>query len=292
MAYRDERVSLEDYRRHLEAELAEALRAARETAERAKRVAELKETLSETERRIVQLGGSRRRLPNLDEVRIASPCTADWESMVGDERVRFCGKCQKNVYNLSALTREEAERLLAEKQGGLCARLYERADGTILTEDCPVGARRTRVRRAAAVGIGGGLLAATTLSQVTTVTMGAVDPHRIMGRVRTEEPQSIMGQARTADPLAERVGGAGADGLPADAILVTGFPRQFESALAVAEFQPEGRGQQRLGDGRYTLNAFTVPARTATVVAELRALGLEVSVITGGQSGPDPELHP
>jgi len=292
MAYRDERVSLEDYRRHLEAELAEAFKAAREAAERAQRFAELKETLSETERRIVQLGGSRRRLPNLDEVRIASPCTADWESMVGDERVRFCGKCQENVYNLSALTREEAEKLLAEKQGGLCARLYERADGTILTEDCPVGARHTRMRHAAAVGIGGSLLAAATLSQVTTVTMGAVDPHRIRSHVKMEEPQSIMGQTRTADPLAERVGAARPDGFSADAISVTGFPRQFESALAVAEFQPEGQGAHRLGDGRYTLKAFTVPARTATVVAELRALGLEVSVATAAQSGPDTEMQP
>jgi hypothetical protein len=122
--------------------------------------------------------------------------------------------------------------------------------------------------------------------------MGVVDPHRIIGHPRTEEPQSIMGEARTADPLAKRVGGAGPDGFSADAILVTGFPRQFESALAVAEFQPEGHGQHRLGDGRYTLEAFTVPAKTATVVAELRALGLEVSVVTTAQSGPDPETHP
>ncbi len=48
-------------------------------------------------------------LPVLEDVRIASPCSASWEDMTGDARVRFCGKCAKNVYNLSEMTRDEAE---------------------------------------------------------------------------------------------------------------------------------------------------------------------------------------
>ncbi len=83
----------------------------------------------------------------LDSIRIASPCPAKWEEMAGDDRVRFCGLCKKNVYDLSALTRGEAERLLGEKEGKLCARLFRRADGTVLTRDCPVGFR-ARVHRA------------------------------------------------------------------------------------------------------------------------------------------------
>jgi hypothetical protein len=39
------------------------------------------------------------------------------------------------------MTRREAEALLRETEGRLCARLYRRADGTILTENCPVGLR-------------------------------------------------------------------------------------------------------------------------------------------------------
>jgi hypothetical protein len=42
--------------------------------------------------------------PVLDNIRIASPCAADWNAMTGDERVRHCGACKKDVFNLSALT--------------------------------------------------------------------------------------------------------------------------------------------------------------------------------------------
>lgn len=78
----------------------------------------------------------------LANVRIASPCHARWGHMVGDERARFCGECSKHVYNLSALTAEEAAALIREKEGQLCARFYQRPDGTVLTADCPVGAAR------------------------------------------------------------------------------------------------------------------------------------------------------
>jgi hypothetical protein len=87
------------------------------------------------------------RLPVLlDNVRIATPCTADWDEMTGDARVRFCGKCEKNVYNVSAMTRDEAEALIRDKEGRLCIRMYQRKDGTVITADCPVGVRRARLR--------------------------------------------------------------------------------------------------------------------------------------------------
>src|SRR6185369_717825 len=81
----------------------------------------------------------------LDNVYIASPCSADWDEMRGDERVRFCGRCEKNVYNLSAMTRAEAEAAVAAREGRLCVRFFRRSDGTMLTADCPVGARRLRL---------------------------------------------------------------------------------------------------------------------------------------------------
>jgi hypothetical protein len=87
-------------------------------------------------------------LVTLESVRIAAPCRASWERMVGDERVRFCAECQKNVYNLSAISRKEAEALVREREGRLCARFYRRADGTIMTRNCPVGLRLLRRRMA------------------------------------------------------------------------------------------------------------------------------------------------
>lgn len=81
---------------------------------------------------------------NLDNLMIAAPCPAEWEKMAGDERVRFCGECRLNVYNVSDLSRAAAERLLREKEGKLCVRFFRRADGTILTQNCPVGLRRAK----------------------------------------------------------------------------------------------------------------------------------------------------
>jgi len=76
----------------------------------------------------------------LESVSVASPCHADWDAMRGDERARFCPSCAKNVYNLSAMTTVEAQSLIAEKEGHLCIRFFQREDGTMLTADCPVGA--------------------------------------------------------------------------------------------------------------------------------------------------------
>lgn len=70
--------------------------------------------------------------------------------MTGDDRVRFCDLCNLHVYNLAELTRTEAESLIANSEGRICARLFRRSDGTVITKDCPVGLRALR-RRAAKV---------------------------------------------------------------------------------------------------------------------------------------------
>lgn len=82
----------------------------------------------------------------LEKIRIASPCAADWNEMQGDARRRFCGECKLNVYNLSAMTKREAEALLINSEGRLCVRFYRRADGTILTQNCPVGWAKIKQR--------------------------------------------------------------------------------------------------------------------------------------------------
>lgn len=102
-------------------------------------------------------------LPLLDTLQIASPCSARWEEMSGDDRSRLCGQCSHKVHNISGMTRPEAEAFLASTMGPevrVCVRFYRRADGTIITADCPVGlaalrakARRALVRGAAAIGL-------------------------------------------------------------------------------------------------------------------------------------------
>lgn len=75
----------------------------------------------------------------LTGIKIASPCSQDWNEMIGTERKRFCGECKLNVYNLSGMSQAEAENLLMNSEGRLCVRFFKRTDGTVLTKDCPVG---------------------------------------------------------------------------------------------------------------------------------------------------------
>lgn len=74
-------------------------------------------------------------------VRIASPCTTAWDKMSGDDQVRFCPQCQLNVYNFAEMPENEVNRLLDEREGRVCARIYQRACGTIVTKDSPVAFR-------------------------------------------------------------------------------------------------------------------------------------------------------
>lgn len=83
----------------------------------------------------------------LENITIASPCHVNWDEMTGDEQTRFCNQCQKSVYNLSEMSRDEAERFMIEKthkQGKVCIRMYVRHDGTVITDDCPVGLRKAK----------------------------------------------------------------------------------------------------------------------------------------------------
>ena len=91
----------------------------------------------------------------LNRMSVAAPCNASWSDMKGDEQVRFCEQCKLNVYNLSAMSAGDAEALVKEKEGRLCARFFRRADGTILTSNCPVGvaALRRRVRKTVAAAV-------------------------------------------------------------------------------------------------------------------------------------------
>lgn len=149
-------------------------------------------------------------LPVLAQIRVASPCRANWTEMAGDDRSRFCAECKTQVFNLSEMSREQGERLVIERNGDLCARYYQRADGTILTADCAVGAHagnRNRVVVAAGLAvalIGGGAVAGHQLA--TTGPMPEAppeivlesDPARIeMTEVESKpEPQPIVDEVK------------------------------------------------------------------------------------------------
>jgi hypothetical protein len=143
------------------------------------------------------------KLPVLPNIRVASPCTADWKAMTpvdaDTERVRHCGDCNKNVYNLSQMTRDEAEALILAKEGRLCVRYFQRKDGTILLKDCTVAVANGRKRKLIAAGaaalLAGGVGAAFALRSRSESLSASIDHEP-----GSEEWQDRGAIANTDDP--------------------------------------------------------------------------------------------
>lgn len=131
----------------------------------------------------------------LENLKIASPCSVPWASMTGDERVRACAQCRLNVYNLSEMTRAEAEALIVEKEGKLCVRVYRRADGTIITRDCPVGLRAARLKAARLFGAAAALVASVVAG---FGLRRKTEPPRELGRARVLMGEAVAPHTRTA----------------------------------------------------------------------------------------------
>jgi hypothetical protein len=156
-------------------------------------------------------------LDNLDDIRIASPCSADWDAMralagseLGDDagaRARFCGSCEKNVYDLSSMTRDAALALIERHEGQCCVRFYKRADGTVLTEDCPVGLRAA-LRKAHLKTLAGIASCAGAVAAVFSFLLGTANP--ISKRLGTFEEQhtAVAGGMMMPEPLEPPMMGA------------------------------------------------------------------------------------
>jgi hypothetical protein len=124
----------------------------------------------------------------LNNLKVASPCSQDWEQMIGTERKRYCGECKLNVYNLSGMSRNEAENLIMNSEGRLCVRFFKREDGTVLTQDCPVGWKAFKKR----VSVGATALASLIFSLISGLGLAAMfnQPNRevVMGDIAVYKP--------------------------------------------------------------------------------------------------------
>ena len=134
--------------------------------------------------------------------------------MTGDDRVRFCEHCQLNVYNISALSHSEAEKLIASTEGQLCARMFRRADGTVLTKDCPVGLRALRRRvakRTAAIFAAIVSLSAVALGQQGSAKngkTGCTPQTKITRTHATSDPHEKVFSGTVLDPPGAVIPGA------------------------------------------------------------------------------------
>jgi ankyrin repeat protein len=56
----------------------------------------------------------------VSELRIPSPCDVAWDSMIGNDRVRFCEHCHLSVHNIDLASPKQIKRLIARSKGRLC----------------------------------------------------------------------------------------------------------------------------------------------------------------------------
>jgi len=144
----------------------------------------------------------------LNNLKVASPCSQDWNAMLGDNRKRYCGECKLNVYNLSGMTRAEAENLILSAEGRLCVRFYTRADGSVLTQDCPVGWARVKQRAKTYVtafaslifSFFGALGLVTAFNKSSETVMGDFAVATPTPKSTPEEPPVLMGAIPVPTP--------------------------------------------------------------------------------------------
>ena len=121
----------------------------------------------------------------LSSIEVKTPCSQNWESMYGNDVVRFCEHCVKNVHNLSAMTRKDAEKLVARSKGGICIQYVRRPDGKIQTMSDKLYQISGRASRLAAGVFGASLsLATAVMAQTETAPAG---PAAIEVRIMVEK---------------------------------------------------------------------------------------------------------
>ena len=142
--------------------------------------------------------------------------------MPGDEQVRHCGQCKQNVYNVSALTRAEAMRLLG---GRACLRIYRRPDNTVITSDCR---ERLRAARKRGCWCSPGALLVVLWAQICAQFVGMMGLKRLIG------PAAHDGRAGSGPGPGHRYRRTAGDGRAA-----TDVPKMGEAAPAPREL-PKG----------------------------------------------------
>lgn len=90
-------------------------------------------------------------LRQLTRIPLAKPCDSPWESMVGNDKVRRCAACERDVYSLSDMSELEAElRLLNAADAAPCIRYARASDGQVVHRASPPPPRRLSAAGASA----------------------------------------------------------------------------------------------------------------------------------------------
>ena len=173
----------------------------------------------------------------LDVLRVETPCPQAWDAMTGDgNRVRYCEGCGLHVHNLSAMSPDDAERLVCETAGRLCVRYERTLGGRVRTLEYEPGRpRRGAWRRWTVLGMLGAAAAVFGNALWSpTRQSGAV-----MGMVpyRAPAPTSPLGP-----PPPNGTGLGSTSGTCGDVVI--GEPAPVVTGPSVTQLGPPAPGQQ------------------------------------------------
>lgn len=177
---------------------------------------------------------------DINKLRVALPCSIGWETMSGDERARHCESCKLNVYNIAGMTNAEVHHLVSNREGRLCIRLFRRADGTVLTKDCPVGFRAYQKRVAKFAG-------ATLSLLFSLVGFGAAQT------VKTKQETEKIKTERKVDESAFSGIVADLNGAVIPEVTIRLFAADSKKPLRVTKSNNDGSYSIAIGAGTYRL---------------------------------------
>jgi hypothetical protein len=194
--------------------------------------------------------------------------------MEGDERMRHCAVCSLNVYNFAGMTRDEVRALLARSEGRVCGRLYRRADGTLLTRDCPTGLRALRRRASRA--------AAAVVAALLSLPAFALGTPRVKTRGSTVE---LTTEQTAAQQPAAFTGVAVWDGVPLPGVTVVLRDERSGREVTLVTDANGIFTFTSLSAGRYRVDLLLAGLKRATI----KHLELQPSVVTHARVAMRPE---
>jgi hypothetical protein len=130
----------------------------------------------------------------LDSIRVASPCSEDWDKMRGNEQVRFCEHCALEVNNLSEMTRKQARQLVRQSEGRICVRYVKNPQ-----TNAPVFADKLyQISRRA--GIAAGVLGASLSLSTLTYAQGGAEINPVLKRAVEASVENQTDKDKTESP--------------------------------------------------------------------------------------------
>jgi hypothetical protein len=201
----------------------------------------------------------------LEHVRVTSPCSYDWDSMIGNDQVRFCAHCNLSVHNLSEMTPKQALRLVVGSRGRLCVRYRQAPDDTIETARLP--ARLHQIKRRATRLAAGAFSAALSLTSTAAAAQPAPSSRvallsGVEGAALTQTPRAQSLQPSGSTLVGQILDPAGA-AVPGSRIILTNAQTGIEQTTTSND---EGQYLFRSVEaGLYTLRVEQAGFKTAIV---------------------------